>query len=135
MTNLALLKRYKQSQDWHAHLMIFSRVVSMLLCIDSRFCSCPESIAHCSCPHHVIKSPILANVELIAHRQKLHRATQTCDQRFQLFGAKSLAAVADTEPNFNNAAVKQTLQVDVRADLKNLLAARRYGADRSDCDN
>ena len=48
---------------------------------------------------------------------------------------KSLAAVADTEPNFNNAAVKQTLQVDVRADFKNLLAARRYSADRSDCDN
>ena len=74
----------------------------------------------------------MANVELIADRQKLHRATQTCDQRFQLFGAKSLAAVADTEPNFNNAAVKQTLQVDVRADF---LAARRYSADRSDCDN
>ena len=55
--------------------------------------------------------------------------------RLKSLGAKSLAAVADTEPNFNNAAVKQTLQVDVRADFKNLLAARRYSADRSDCDN
>ena len=47
----------------------------------------------------------------------------------------SLADVADTEPSFNNAAVEPTLQVDVRADFKNLLAARRHSADRSDCDN
>ena len=45
-----------------------------------------------------------------------------------------LAVVADTEPDSNSAAPKRTLQVDMDADLK-LLAAKRYSADRTDCDN
>ena len=45
-----------------------------------------------------------------------------------------LAVVADTEPDSNCAAPKRTLQVNMDADLK-LPAAKRYSADRPDCDN
>ena len=45
-----------------------------------------------------------------------------------------LAVVVNTELGSNSAAPKRTLQVNMDADV-NLPAAKRYNADRPDCDN
>ena len=59
---------------------------------------------------------------------------QNCDWRFQLLGQSSLAVVADIEPDFDSAAPKRSLQVNMDADL-NLSATKRNSADRLDRDN
>jgi len=66
--------------------------------------------------------------------KELLQQHQNCDWRFQFLGPRSLAVVADIEPDFDSAAPKRSLQVNMDADL-NLSATKRNSADRLDRDN
>ena len=107
----------------------------MLLCTRSHFLfvfkislSLPLSTSWFQvCPTLISSSGLKIGREVLEQHQN-------CDWRFQLFRQNSLAVVADIEPDYDSAAPKRTLQVNMDADLK-LPAAKRYSADRPDCDN